>query len=137
MKRRSLIVLLLYFSSCDQPANHTAAENKIADSGNIPNIPYSIINARTDDGGRFYDIYVKDTTKIKTLNAFLREKYKMESAGWIQINYFSDSLVAKSYFAKQFDNNISEKEKDRLFRFYLANYKNNPTTKYDTLIFEH
>jgi hypothetical protein len=137
MKKRFLIVLLFYISSCDQHSPRAAVENSIADSSNIPNIAYSIINARTDDGGQFFDIYIKDTTRIETLNSFLKAKFKNIQAGWIQINYFTDSVVAKTYFSKQFASNISDKQKDNLFRYYIANYKYTPTTGYDTLVFEH
>jgi hypothetical protein len=137
MKKRFPVVLLLFIVACDRPIDRKIANKKNADTSNTPNIAYSLINARTDNGGQFYDIYLKDTAKIKTLNSYLKEKYGSVSGGWIQINYFSDSIVAKSYFDKQFDNNVSDKEKDKLSRVYIANYKYNPTTKYDSLVFQH
>jgi hypothetical protein len=137
MKKRNLIVFLFLIASCDSPSHPITTDNKIADSSDIPNVTYSVVNFRTDNGGQFYDIYVKDTTQIRTLNSYLKKKYKNASDGWIQVNYFDDSVVAKSYFDKQLDNNVSDKEKDRLFRSYIGNYKYNPTTKYDSLVYEH
>ena len=136
MIKRFPIVLLLFAVACDQPSDRKKANTNI-DTSNTPNIAYSLINARTDNGGQFYDIYLKDTAQIKALNSYLKEKYGSGSGGWIQINYFSDSGVAKTYFDKQLDNNVSDKEKDKLFRSYIANYKSNPNTHYDTLVFEH
>ena|SRR5579871_6545481 len=137
MQRRYLIVLLLTISSCDQPTHTTKGDGKRPDTKSVPNIAYSLINARTDNGAQLYDIYIKDIRQIKTLNLLLREKYNRDGIAWIQINYFNDSAVAKTYFEKQFDSNVSDKEKDKLFRYYIANYKFNPATKYDSLIFEH
>ena len=55
----------------------------------------------------------------------------------IMINYFSNRSVAKEYFTKQFDNNVSEKEKDRLFKYYVAKYNLNEGSGYEGLSFEH
>jgi hypothetical protein len=138
MKKRYLIVLILFISSCDQPSHPIKGDHdKISDTDKISNVTFSVINMRTDNGGQFYDIYLKDTAQIKTLNYCLSKKYKNVSDSYIQINYFNDSGVAKRYFEKQFDNNISDREKDKLFRFYIANYKFNPATQYDSLVFEH
>jgi len=138
MKKRYLIVLFLFISSCDQPSYPIKGDHdKISDTAKIQNVTYSVINMRTDNGGQFYDIYLKDTTQIKTLNSYLSKKYKNVSESWIQINYFNDSEVAVNYFDKQLDNEVSEREKDKIFRFFIANYKYNPATRYDSLVFEH
>ena len=85
-----------------------------------------MINERNDNGTKFYDIYLQDTGSIKKLNDYLRNKYNPDNKTWIEINYFADSLVARDYFKKQLDDKISEKEKDRLFKYFIANYKHNP-----------
>src|ERR1700761_2603740 len=137
MKKRYLIVPILFILSCDQSSHEIKGDSdKMSDIDKIQNVTYSVINMRTDNGSRSYDIYLKDTGQIKTLNYFLTKKYKNGSDSYIQINYFNDSGVAKRYFEKQFDNNVSDREKDKLFRFYIANYKYNPATQYDSLIFE-
>jgi hypothetical protein len=138
LKKRYLIVLILFILSCGQPSHPGKGEHdKILDTDKIPTVTYSVINMRNDNGGQFYDIYLKDTARIKILNYFLSKKYKKVSDNYIQINYFNDSGVAKHYFDRQFDNNVSDGEKDKLFRFYIANYKYNPATQYDSLLFEH
>ncbi|HET6255316.1 MAG TPA: hypothetical protein VFE32_14640 [Puia sp.] len=131
MKRQYLIVILIFISACNRPSPSKLEESK------APNVFYLIINERNDNNGQIYDIYLKDIAQIQTLNSYLKEKYNKDKNSWIQINYFNDSVIAKTYFAKQFDNSISEKAKDKLFKSYIANYKFNPTNGYDTLVLEH
>ena len=136
MKKIYSLAILCIMAACNpSPVKITANADTQAPSA--PDIAYSIINAKLDMGNRFYDVYVEDISKIKTLNAYLVEKYKKEDNTGIWINYYNDSVVAKTYFDKQLDENISEKTKDKLFKNYIANYKYNPSTNYDTLVFEH
>src|SRR5579859_5190781 len=127
MKKRYALISSIFILACGQSSSTTSNET------DVPDISYSIINARNDNGGQVYDIYLKDTAQIKTLNSYLKEKYNQGKRDWIQINYFNDSEVAKSYFDNQYSTTISDKEKDKLFRFFIANYKYNPATKYDSL----
>ena len=125
MKNPILLLLVCLAFGCDQPAP------------NKPDIAYTVINARNESGTQFYDIFLKDTAAIKPLNVYLKDKYNSDHRTWIEINYYNDSTVAKTYFAKQFDPAISDKVKDRLFKNFIANYKFNPSTGYDTLVYEH
>jgi hypothetical protein len=62
MKKQYLAPLLLFISSCGQPSIPNETDTQIRDTGQIPSAAYSIIDSRTDTGGQFYDIYIKDST---------------------------------------------------------------------------
>jgi len=130
MKAFAYPVLLLLFISCNQPITSNEGENI-----KEPAVTYIIINARNEN--QFYDIYIQDTSAIKALNDYLKNKYNGAHNTYLQLNYFNDSIVAKSYFKNQFDENLSEKIKDKLFKSFIANYKYNPSTRYDQLEYEH
>lgn len=118
--------------ACDQKA-----DTKVPETIKAPDVAFHVVNARADNDGQFYDIYLTDTASIKCLNDYLKERYNKDRNSWIEINYFNDSIVAKTYFKKQFDNAISDKVKDKLFKSFIANYKYNPNTKYEKLLYEH
>src|SRR6266702_2560019 len=84
-----------------------------------------------------YDVYIKDATQIPRLNKYLAGYFKELGDKSIIINYFSNRAIAKVYFVKQFDDTSSEKEKDRLFKYYIARHNFNPSSRYDQLDFEH
>ena len=133
MRKYILFILVNYIVSCNPNIGSKNAEVNIK----APSVAYQVINERNDNGTHFYDIYLKDAADIKMLNAYLKEKYNKNRGAWIEINYFIDSSVARNYFEKQFDNNVSDKVKDKLFESFIANYKYNPNTKYDTPVYEH
>ena len=132
MRRTLFLLPMLCYMACDQNADTKAPETMKA-----PDVAFQVINARADNDGQFYDIYLTDTASIKPLNDYLKDKYNKDRSSWIEINYFNDSIVAKTYFNKQLDNTISDKAKDRLFKSFIANYKYNPSTKYEKLVYEH
>jgi hypothetical protein len=131
MRKQYVLIAFTFTLGCGQPSSSAL------NGETPPKIAYSIINAKDENGNQFYDVFVKDTSQIGTLNLYLKNKYNPTRMEFLQINYFSDSMIARTYFAKQFDKSVSEKEKDKIFRFYVANYKYNPASKYDTLVFEH
>jgi len=56
----------------------------------------------------------------------------------LEKNIVPDLLkVAKSYFKKQFSESVTETEKDKLFKNYIAVYKFDPSTGFDKLSFLH
>jgi hypothetical protein len=130
MKKAHLLLGLLALS-CGQQASSPAPESK------APQVAYTVINNSNKNGSQFIDIFLRDTAAIKSLNDYLKDKYNKDHGSWIEINYFNDSLVAKTYFDKQLDQTISDRAKDKLFKHFIANYKYNPSTGYDTLAYEH
>ena len=102
-----------------------------------PDVTYQVVNQSDNPSNLNYDIYIKDTTKISTLNEYLVNLYDREKQAFISINYFNNLKVAKTYFKKQFSESVSESEKDRLFKSYIATYKFNPSTGFDKLSFLH
>jgi hypothetical protein len=132
MNRLTCLTLSLVALSCSGPAANINQNNLTK-----PDVVYKMINTRSEEGTHFYDIYLKDTSAIPPLNDYLKIKYNSDGKSWIEINYFDDSAIAKDYFQKQLDNNLSDREKDKLFRHFVANYKFNPITGYDSLVSEH
>lgn len=132
MKKICSVIVVSCLFGCDQQSVPARQEND-----KVPtNLSYSVINARNENGTQFYDIFLKDTAAISSLNGYLKVKYNKDHRTWIEINYFNDSVIAKVYFQKQFDNTVPGREKDRLFKHFIANYKFNPNTGYDSLSYE-
>jgi hypothetical protein len=139
-------LLLIFLFSCSNNATNTntSASNISKQDSSIkekqvvkPSIAYEVINRRDNSSNLNYDIYLKDTSKIKTLNAYLVYQYNPSRKIFLSINYFNNRNVAKTYFKKQFSESVSENEKDRLFKNYIAVYKFNPSTNFDQLSFLH
>lgn len=138
MNRLSPLMLAFLIGSCKQNTKIAQdAKTTTAKEEQAPSVTYSVINARNDGPNLNYDIYLRDTAAIGTLNTYLKNKYNGDRQSFIEINYFNDSLVARTYFEKQFDNAVSDKVKDKLFKSFIANYKYDPAAKYDTLMYEH
>lgn len=131
MKNVHLLLFLILASGCGQQASSPTLETK------APQVAYTVVNDSTANRSHTIDIFLKDTAAIKSLNAYLKDKYNKDKSTWIQISYFNDSLIAKTYFAKQLDQTVSEREKNKLFKHFIANYTYNPSTGYDTLAYEH
>ncbi len=96
---------------------------------------FEIINDNEQNGNIDIDIYCTDTTIIYSLNNHLIQKYNTDKKQWMEINYFDNKSVAKTYMKDQMNPDISEKTKDSLFQYFIAVYKFNPFTGYDKLSF--
>ncbi|MEO6850371.1 MAG: hypothetical protein ABI203_10980, partial [Mucilaginibacter sp.] len=94
-------------------------------------------NQPDNSANSVYDIYLKDISKIKILNDYLANQYNTDKKAYLSINYFNNRKIAKTYFEKQLSESVSESEKDRLFKNYIAVYKFNPSTGFDQLSFLH
>src|ERR1700722_13367615 len=99
MKRLSPLMLAFLIGSCNQDtkiAQGTKATT--AKEEQAPAVTYSVINDRNDGPNLNYDIYLRDTAAIGALNTYLKNKYNGDRQSFIEINYFNDSLVARTYF---------------------------------------
>ena len=137
-------LLILLFSCSNDPATNTksSSSTKIDSTSKAlkeanPNVAFEVINQSDNSSNLKYDIYIKDTSKIKILNDYLINRYNPDKKLFLNINYFDNRKVAKTYFEKQFSESVSEGQKDKLFRNYIASYKYNPATGYDQLSFMH
>jgi hypothetical protein len=139
MKRLIPLLLITLFSCSNNSTSNSSGSNSVKKDLAIkeevvkPSIAYEVINSSNS----IFDIYLTDTSKIKILNDYLVTQYNPDKKGFISINYFNDRKVAKIYFKKQFSESVSESEKDRLFKNYIAAYKFNPSTGFDKLSLLH
>lgn len=148
--KTSLKILLPLFLITTFSCSSNSTSNNISESTPIkkdsssqvktvdkPSVAFEVINHSDNTSSLSYDIFIKDTTKIKILNDYLINQYNPNKKTFININYFTNKKVAKTYFKKQLSESVSEDEKDRLFKYYIASYKFNPSTGFDQLSFLH
>lgn len=76
----------------------------------------------------------KDTATIKKLNAYLIETYNPYKKNFMDVNYFDDSIVAKTY--EEDIMKVSIKKLDKIDKHIIAQYGFNPNTTYDTFQFK-
>jgi hypothetical protein len=143
--KRLLPFLLIIFSCSNNSSTSSSSKSNQENKDSIvkvkpiekPNVTYQVVNQSNNSSVLNYDIFIKDTTKISTLNEYLVNLYDQDKQVFLSINYFNNLKVAETYFKKQFSETVSEAEKDRLFKFYIAAYKLNPSTGFDKLSFLH
>ena len=123
MKTLTLFLLLL-------PAI-TIAQEKL-----IPPI-YKLLNTRTKGANKNYDVYVADVNKISDVNKYLSAKLDNDHLEFFEVNYFDDPDVAKTYFAKQTNDKVSDHEKEKLYKNYIACFKHNHLSGFQQLSFLH
>ena len=77
---------------------------------------YEIVKKGKDNRGltnQLY-VYVPKMENIKSRNNILFNEYRKSGVASLQIYYFDDKQVARTYSTKVFDKNISDEELDRL-----------------------
>lgn len=81
---------------------------------------YEIIS---NNNGIVLFVVTKETSdeKIIKLNNRLKDKYRKVNL----IHYFDDAGTATNYFDKITSSDYTEKQKDKMFRHYIMQYKNN------------
>jgi hypothetical protein len=122
---KSLILLLLLL-----PAMTIAQEKLIQPA-------YKIANTRTKGANKNYDVYVADVNKISEVNKYLSGKLDNDHLEFFEVNYFDDPEVAKTYFAKQTSDKTSDREKEKLYKNYIACFKHNHLNGFQSLSFLH
>ena len=128
-----LITIIVIFYSCSD--NQDKNKSVQASDSIQTTIPYEIINTEGNEIQLKMDVFVNDTSRIKELNEFFIKKYKTPNCSSLFISYFSNKKIAKIYF--DLINKGSEKESERLFKYYVARYNYNAPTGYDNLSFMH
>ncbi len=68
-------------------------------------------------------VYVAKISDIKALNKILFDGYKNTGIVTLQIFYFDDKLIAKTYSTKVFDKNTSERELDRMGKHMIGKFE--------------
>lgn len=145
MKRLIPLLLISFFSCSNNSTSSNSSESNLVKKDSVikekpmakPPVAYEVINQPDNSANSIYDIYLKDISKIKILNDYLVNQYNSDKKMYLNINYFNNRKVAKTYFEKQLSESVSESEKDRLFKNYIAVYKYNPSTGFDQLSFLH
>ena len=110
----------------DNSSNIAVPQNPNIQEKDLPK--YEVIHQNNSEDGYNYDIFLTDTARIEILNDYLSYKYNSDGKHWIKINYFNNKEVSKIYFDRILKPNISDKESDYLFKFYIAGYIDNPAT---------
>ena len=82
-------------------------------------------------------IYIKDTSKVEEVNLYLIQKYNPNKDNSMMVFYFTQKGIGKTYLEKQFDENVSEEDKDRLFKFLFSNYTYNSSNGYEKMNYPH
>ena len=95
---------------------------------------YSIKNA---NGLLTIAVYCDNDSLIPIANKQVDAYYDKDGNTDIWINYFNNINVIPYYFKYELDPDKPENVKDSLFQFYRANFKNNPSSGYRKLFFEH
>lgn len=133
-----LIIILASIFSSSENKNATIT-NSTSDSTKYLQVEkYFTIEKENNDGANIQlSIYVSDTSKIKEINRQIINKYNSGKSKGMLVAYFNKKGIGKTYFEKQTNDNISEKEKDKLFENFIAEYNLNPQTNYDTLSYMH
>jgi len=67
----------------------------------------------------------------------LKTYYNPNSDKYLDIYYFNDKKSADGYLKNQLSDNISEKQKNALFKHFIARYFYNPSNKESGLAFMH
>ena len=98
---------------------------------------YDIEKEDNDPGNISLMVYISDTSKMRDINQGLVQKYDPNKDQYIQIYYFTKKGIGKTYLNKEMSQNVSEKEKNRLYKYFFAEYKFNPSTGYDALNYMH
>ena len=131
-------VLAIGCNSRDSHCLHSSGKSAVteAEKKSIRDSFY-VVNSNTDGGNKNLDVYVMDTNIIDRVNEYLVPMVDDNSVEFIEINYYSNDTIAKTYMAKQLSDNVSEKVKNRLFKYFIAEYKHNHITGYKNLFYEH
>lgn len=110
------VLMIIFISSITKPEENTAAIQQNVSA-------YEVVTEGATGDIKNMDVYTaeKDANELIKIN----DKLVSENNQYprLFIRYFNDKAVAKDYFKKQADQSISEKEKDRLFTHYIADYK--------------
>lgn len=145
MKRLLPFLLITIFSCSNNSSTSSSSKSNQENKDSVvkindikkPDVNYQVVNQSDNPSNLTYDIYLKDTSKISVLNEYLVNLYDRDKQVFLSINYFNNLKVAKTYFKKQFSETVSEAEEERLFKYYIAAYKLNPSTGFDKLSFLH
>jgi len=122
MRNKNSIVFLInifFLCACSAPVEN-------------PSESYEIVRQRKDGTASVnMTVFVKTPSAetVKKINDYL-VNLSRNNYHYVNIDYFDDKLVAEIYFEKQSDPNISEEEKDRLFKHYIASMVLNKTTNF-------
>lgn len=108
-----LFVLLVSFIS--------SITSKAPTSRNIS--PYEVVSEGGASDSHNMNIYTAEKNPAELIK--INDKLIADNSQYLYlfIRYFDDKIIAKDYFTKLADESISEKEKDRLFTHYTADYK--------------
>lgn len=84
---------------------------------------YEIEKADNDESNIRLFLYVSDPSKISDINQFLISTDNSDKTKYMDVYYFDKKGIGPTYLEKQMDENISEKEKNRLYKHLIAVYK--------------
>lgn len=127
------LIVTFIFHSCS--GNQNKNNNlQITDSVQT-SIPFEIVNTEGNEVQLKMDVFVKDTSRVKELNEYFIKKYKTPYCSSLFISYFSDKKIAKIYFNEI--NKGTEKESEKIFKYYIARYNYNAPSSYDNFTFMH
>lgn len=142
------VLVIVAFKSCIN--NSKAVEDSSVskstndtESTTTPNILtefksyYNIEKENTDQGNISLMVYISNTAKLYDINLGLIQQYDPKRDQYIQIYYFTKKDVGATYLDKQTSDDVSEKEKNKLFKYLYAVYRYNPSTGYDNMNLEH
>jgi hypothetical protein len=86
---------------------------------------YEIERTDLDNRGvvNHLDVYVAKMTDITEVNKLLVAKYKQPSLKYLQILYYDNKQVAKTYAKKLFDRSVSDGELTRMGKHVIGKFE--------------
>ena len=134
-----MVLFIILFRSCfssttEENKNAIAIPTQSVESLSTSLDKYYIIDKEDNDQTniRLY-LYVSDVTKIKDINQLLIGKYNKDKSKYMGIYFFDKKGVGKTYMDKQFNEKVSEREKDNLYKHLIAVYNFNPSNSFEKL----
>ena len=124
-------------SGCNSGGNGN--ENGSAANINTPIVDsfskYYTIEYAKETVGYIVGVYISDTSKIKEVNNILVNKYDSDKSKPLTVQYFNVKGLSETYLSKL--DKLNDKDADKLFKHFIAQYNLNPSTNYDELKFLH
>ncbi len=133
-----VVIFIFLFKSCMSSDNTTTPTATTVTTFSTTLGKYFVIEKKDNDESDIrLSLYVSDVSKIDSINDFLISKYNADKSKYMEVSYFDEKGLSNTYFQKEADDNISEKQKNKLFKHFIAEYRLNPSQGYEKLNYEH
>lgn len=121
MKHKIMTFFLLIFGLIVIFISSVTEDKKIAMPESTS--PYEIVTDVANNGMKTIDIYTTEKRPEELIK--INDKLVLNNNDYsvLDIRYFDDKSIIDSYFDKQMNESVTEKEKDELFKHYIADFK--------------